>query len=120
MPESVRDRPTTAHEYVFLLAQSARYFYDAEAVRETSSPSSVARVRYSNGKPSPKYLAFRSAMSTAKAYGQGRNLRSVWTIATEPYPGAHFATFPTKLVEPCIKAGIITVRQNTSTTREMS
>jgi site-specific DNA-methyltransferase (adenine-specific) len=77
MPESVTDRPTKSHEYLFLLAKSARYYFDAEAVRERaeSGPSDL------------------------------RNIRTVWTIATAPYPGAHFATFPPKLVEPCVKAG---------------
>ena len=75
MPESVTDRPTKAHEYVFLLTKSPRYYYDADAIRE------------------PIYSE------------QGRNKRSVWEIATQPYPEAHFATFPEKLVEPCILAG---------------
>ena len=75
MPESVTDRPTKAHEYVFLLTKSARYYYDNEAVKET-------------------------------AVGGGtRNRRTVWTIATKPYPEAHFAVFPPELPEICIKAG---------------
>ena len=79
MPESVTDRPTKAHEYVFLLTKNARYFYDADAVRESA-------VKF--GTPAAD-----------------RNLRSVWNIPTEPFPEAHFATFPKALVEPCIKAG---------------
>lgn len=70
MPESVKDRPTRAHEYLFMLTKSEKYFYDREAVLEEN----------------------------------GRNRRSVWNINTQPFPGAHFATFPTTLVEPCILA----------------
>ncbi len=76
LPESVKDRPTVAHEYVFLLSKSERYYYDYAAVLEPTDS------------------------------GTGlRNRRTVWAINTQPYPGAHFATFPPKLVEPCILAG---------------
>lgn len=111
MPESVTDRPSRAHEQVFLLSKSRTYFYDADAIREDSSPSSQARAKYNGGDASPKaYTGVESGIycgvpSTAKAYGQGRNKRSVWTIATQPFSGAHFAAFPEKLVEPCILAG---------------
>ena len=77
MPESVRDRCTKAHEYVFLLSKSERYFFDSEAMQEQSIT-----------KP-----------------GETRNRRSVWTVATRPYKGAHFATFPPALILPCILAG---------------
>jgi DNA modification methylase len=80
MPESVRDRPTRAYEHVLLLAKSAHYFYDAVAVRE-------------------------SASGYALDGADGRNRLDVWTIATEPFPEGHFATFPTALVERCILAG---------------
>lgn len=86
MPESVTDRPTKAHAYVFLLTKSARYYYDKEAVQE---PWADHR-RYDH-ETAPR--------------ATGRNLRSVWSIATQPFPDAHFATFPEKLVEPCVKAG---------------
>jgi DNA modification methylase len=76
MPESVADRPTKAHEYIFLLAKSERYFYDAEAIREFSSKE-----------------------------GMGRNKRSVWNVNPRPYPGAHFAVWPSELVELMILAG---------------
>jgi DNA modification methylase len=113
MPESVTDRPTRAHEYLFLLTKQENYFYDAEAVREPSAESSVARSKYNGtaSKPNPKNLAAAAAgivcgpKSMAKAYGQGRNLRSVWFIPTKPFKGAHFAVFPPKLVEPCLLAG---------------
>jgi DNA modification methylase len=109
MPESVTDRPTRAHEYLFLLTKSARYYYDAEAVRERDTGQDHARqvldgqpsLEPSNGLASPH----RGLRTLAGRDGLGRNRRSVWEIATEPYPEAHFATFPTKLVEPCILAG---------------
>jgi DNA modification methylase len=104
MPESVTDRPTKSHEYLFLMSKSARYYFDQEAVREAPAPYErpggtapwTADSGHTNGVGSDTF----HQMSTA-----GRNIRSVWTVATAPYPGAHFATFPPKLVEPCIKAG---------------
>lgn len=168
MPESVTDRPTKAHEYMFLLSKSPRYYYDAEAVKEPASESTHARVSQDvlsqNGsarayggtepdRPMHPVVAGRSGRApganpkatyktpdgwdTSKgAGGHGayhregrekgervrtkqnasfsaavvglvltRNKRSVWTIPTAPYKGAHFATFPPKLVEPCILAG---------------
>jgi len=109
MPESVTDRPTKSHEYLFLLSKNARYYYDAEAVREPAESAGETRggghkastVGIHGGRGDGQRLALLGQKPTAA----GRNLRSVWTIATQPYPGAHFATFPTKLVEPCIKAG---------------
>ena len=104
MPESVTDRPTKAHEYIFLLSKRERYFYDAEAVREPGAiPAGTKAAKGSaerfntpgvNSRP-PEY----------KIYNGTRNRRSVWTISTQPYPEAHFATFPPKLIEPCILAG---------------
>jgi DNA modification methylase len=115
MPESVTDRPTKSHEYLFLLSKSPRYYYDADAVREENSGSDVNKRRAEAGllaRASAKDLASRSQGGNGRnpdsqtPYGVGgRNLRSVWNIATQPYPGAHFATFPQALVEPCIKAG---------------
>jgi DNA modification methylase len=116
MPESVTDRPTKAHEYVFLLSKAARYFYDADAVREANLPASIERAKggyvgteYRNANSVEAHHGkgfMRSAPGEAATLNPaGRNLRSVWTIATAPYPGAHFATFPPKLVEPCVKAG---------------
>ena len=102
MPESVTDRCTKAHEYVFLLTKSARYFWDAEAIREDSvEPDRVRndRVGGANGhtvRHSP------GGMMEGRKY---RNKRSVWSIATAPFPEAHFATFPPELPELCIKAG---------------
>ena len=95
MPESVRDRPTSAHEKVYLLTKSARYFYDAEAVRVACSPNTHDR----------RAGTWKEKRTVAEQAEIGANLRNVWTIPTHAYPDAHFATFPPKLVEPCIKAG---------------
>jgi DNA modification methylase len=110
MPESVTDRPTKAHEYLFLLSKSPKYYFDADAVRETADPASAKRYEsafFVGPKHESGGYSATGATHTAglKSFDGGRNIRSVWTIATAPYPGAHFATFPPKLVEPCIKAG---------------
>ena len=114
MPESCTDRPTTAHEHVFLLSKRARYFYDADAIREEHKPESLARYEYGLHAKAPND-GFISAGSDTGAFHSdrmgdhinyiGRNKRTVWEIATAPYAGAHFATFPPALVEPCILAG---------------
>lgn len=107
MPESVTDRPTKSHEHVFLLARSEKYYYDAAAVAKPA----VSDHGSGNGFKRPARLKFQDAAgargSTEPWDGVGgtRNLRDVWTIPTEAYPEAHFATFPAPLVEPCIKAG---------------
>jgi len=154
MPESIKDRPTKAHEYVFLLTKSARYFYDAEAIKERAeyigpnSPESQAspygqgytrrddevRQRKNDASPDRRKIGFQDRWDTkigkkgnANGFRGGsyvggepgkrtstgnvanetlsRNKRSVWTIATAPFPEAHFATFPPALPEICIKAG---------------
>ena len=104
MPESGTDRPTTAHEYVFLLTKSARYYYDADAIREPHSMTSWTAESDSNGFNSSNVR--EHARFSQKLYNpSGRNKRTVGEIATQPYPEAHFATYPEKLVEPCILAG---------------
>lgn len=133
MPESVTDRPTKAHEYLFLLTKSSRYFYDSDAIKEPSLTNDTRRPYGSeggwllDGRPdeqrhggehrgpkSFKGSTFTSGKTAATkpTVGQGeradnekRNKRDVWTVATYPYSEAHFATFPPKLVEPCILAG---------------
>jgi len=102
MPESVTDRCTKSHEYLFLLTKSANYHYDADAVREPSEKG-AAGSRFDQGKTGARDGGDR----TQEGYRDeaGRNKRSVWTIATQPYPEAHFATFPEALVEPCVLAG---------------
>ena len=108
MPESVTDRPTKSHEYIFLLAKRAKYFYDAEAIREEQLDSSIKRAEYGFiGTPGDIHPGEkRERVCTGFPVNPaGRNKRSVWTIPTQSYSEAHFATFPEKLVEPCIKAG---------------
>jgi DNA modification methylase len=107
LPESITDRPTKSHEYLFLLAKSERYFYDAEAIAEIAvgdAPGNVAhkgQTAYENGDP---HMRTKTGLTAITAVSR-RNKRSVWTIAVEPFSEAHFATFPTRLVEPCILAG---------------
>ncbi len=110
MPASVTDRCTSAHEAVFLLTKSARYWFDAEAIREENAPA--YRVK-GNGRRNPnrKTAKERNDADTIGACardefnGMGRNKRNVWTIATRPYSGSHYAVMPPALVEPCVKAG---------------
>lgn len=106
MPESVRDRCTKAHEYLFLLSKGPRYYFDAEAIAESS-------VKFANEGPRGRTKQDGEGYDDAKARGFGnqcqvtetRNKRSVWEVTTQPFKGAHFATFPPALIEPCIKAG---------------
>ena len=141
VPESVRDRPTRCHEYLFLLSRSPRYYFDAESIREPAvhcaagARQSRARTNRScsgartvgigaNARPAKAVPNIRSSRKVLRSGtdsrhrsaiegGQSlqaepngwRNKRSVWSVATVPYRGAHFATFPKKLVEPCILAG---------------
>jgi DNA modification methylase len=103
MPESVTDRPTSAHEHVFLLAKSARYFYDADAVREPHEEPGRVQV---NAGARPRSLVRAFVAGDERGYNPaGRSCRNVWTIATAPYSEAHFATFPPALAERCIRAG---------------
>jgi DNA modification methylase len=110
MPESCTDRPTSAHEHVYLLTRSARYYYDAEAVREdriTDSNAGTFRDNcYINGNIDNNTLGTaRSGPRQAADMSTGRNLRNVWTIPTHAYSAAHFATYPPALAERCIRAG---------------
>jgi len=101
MPESCRDRPTSSYEMVFLLTKAARYWYDADAVREVAAVGHNAS-DFHTGKAGVN----QHRCSSAPRVDTGnRNLRNVWTIPTQPFPEAHFATFPRKLVEPCVRAG---------------
>lgn len=136
MPESVRDRCTKAHEYIFLLSKSERYYYDHEAISEPIAQASITRlsqpnianqkgsdrvpgktngtmkavVRSSGNKERKQRPASPNSHHGKQAgsvpwEGSTRNKRSVWTVTTKPYKGAHFATFPLDLIEPCILAG---------------
>lgn len=108
MPDSTTDRPTRSHEHIFLLSKSRWYFYDSDAVAEDAVSDHAsgngfkrdARLSYQNGDGSP-----RGNDESWDGVGGKRNRRSVWTISTQVYPGAHFATFPPALIEPCILAG---------------
>ena len=101
MPESVRDRCTKSHEYVFLLSKSPKYYYDAEAVKE---PEVCGRQRGPAEHPDKKSTNGNGGLGRRKSTGM-RNRRTVWTVTTRPYKGAHFATFPPDLIQPCILAG---------------
>jgi len=112
MPESVTDRPTKAHEYVFLMSKQAKYYYDADAVREKHQDMKGDRSGEKQGKgrtvithsPDTDHIN-KWNPKTYILHSQGRNRRTVWNIPTQSYSEAHFATFPTALVIPCIKAG---------------
>jgi DNA modification methylase len=115
MPESVTDRPTKAHEYIFLLSKSERYFYDAEAIKEPfaderlGNPGTYRRLSASerkacNDRQDLGCIAKGGGWNADGAV-TARNKRTVWEVPTQPYPEAHFATFPPKLIEPCILAG---------------
>lgn len=107
MPESVRDRCTKAHEYLFLLSKSPRYYFDADAIAEAVAPASVARLAQDVESQSGSERVPGKSNGTMKAVGsaESRNKRSVWTVATQPFKEAHFATYPPELIEPCILAG---------------
>lgn len=130
MPESAKDRPTRAHEYIFLLSKSEHYYYDAEAVKEPAVGFYNDAPTGNRGNPKPNarrrgnsrtfrggnaYTHNQAAENSASVEREShglvpnetgkRNRRTVWTIATRPYKGAHFATFPEELVRPCVLAG---------------
>lgn len=136
MPESVTDRPTKAHEYIFLISKSERYYYDHEAIREPSNPKSnvnwernsasadliipgqaVAQHRRNRAKVPGGWDTKSGSHSNIHRQGrtsaeycetearESRNKRTVWSVATRPFPEAHFATFPPELIKPCILAG---------------
>lgn len=112
MPESVKDRPTKAHEYIFLLAKSPRYYYDADAIREPharlwneKNGGSFAKPNHEEAQAKKVSGALNHRGSYPMPNPKGRNKRSVWIIPTRPFKGAHFAVFPPDLIEPCILAG---------------
>jgi DNA modification methylase len=102
MPESVTDRCTKAHEYLFLLTKSERYYFDHKAIAEPADPKNH---RDSRGlRPTPPGQTPTTGFKDGRHY-ETRNRRSVWTVPTRPFQGAHFATFPPELIRPCILAG---------------
>ena len=108
MPESVKDRCTKAHEYIFLLSKSPKYYFDNEAIKEDSKyygkdkRSDKGNIRYEGKRTSDKDSKAQQSFVTINPK---RNKRSVWTVTTKPFKGAHFATFPMDLIEPCVLAG---------------
>jgi len=126
MPESVKDRCTKAHEYIFLLSKSQKYYFDSDAIKEPLAEASIGRAerkqrlmdrtgsgtlgkQIENGVDSSHAYAGlalgRNGKTGYDLESGTRNRRSVWTVATKPYKGAHFATYPPELIRPCIRAG---------------
>ncbi len=115
MPESVTDRCTKAHEYIFLLSKSQKYFYNADAIKERQSTVSIARAKRGvsdnnkwtdgAGGQTPHSMSQGRSNDKSREVSEMRNKRSVWTVTTKPFKDAHFATFPAKLIEPCVLAG---------------
>lgn len=110
MPESVTDRCTKAHEYIFLMSKSARYFYDAAAIAEDAIGPAGGNIKPTKG-AGQDMMRTRNGLHLAQARAreaggfETRNKRSVWEVTSQPFAEAHFATFPPDLIEPCIKAG---------------
>lgn len=107
MPESVQDRPTRSHEFIFLLTKSPRYYYNADAIREAATDTGRENGREGRSEPTGARPPGSPARTLARVdyTTRGRNKRDVWTVTTKPYAGAHFATFPPDLIEPCVLAG---------------
>ena len=103
MPESVKDRCTKSHEYIFLLSKNKNYYYNNEAIKEPVKQDWGTRDR-TNGKYHNEGTGLQPHSGLTKSYTK-KNKRSVWSVTKKPYKGAHFATFPPELIEPCIKAG---------------
>jgi DNA modification methylase len=109
MPESVQDRCTKAHEYIFLMSKSQKYYYDHESIAEqsihygTDKRSDLGNIRYEGKRTQGDSVS--NGQQSFVTVNENRNKRSVWTVTTKPYAGAHFAVFPSDLIEPCILAG---------------
>jgi DNA modification methylase len=105
MPESVKDRCTKAHEYIFLLSKSPKYYFDNEAIKEDAKTEPALRNKMGEGYQAD-YTKGKRFSDGERVWGsKKRNKRSVWTVTTKPFKGAHFATFPMDLIEPCVLAG---------------
>ena len=114
MPESVRDRPTSAHEKIWLITKNKKYYYDADAIRENAVSGKDLGILRSKQNGNDKYVSAHAqsiqdrkklGIKSTEAGTGKRNKRNVWKVNTKPYKEAHFATFPPELIEPCIKAG---------------
>ena len=109
MPESVKDRCTKSHEYIFLLSKSPKYYFNSEAIQEPSTTQGAAegyKTRYGGKKytETPDKF-FRTKSGNAYVHRDFRNKRDIWTVPTQPIPDAHFATYPERLIIDCIRAG---------------
>lgn len=104
MPESVTDRCTKAHEYIFMLSKSAKYYFDHESIKEPANPANYRERATVRQTPPGQTRQGRLDAKRGEVLCETRNRRSVWTVATRPYKGAHFATYPPALIEPCILA----------------
>jgi len=105
MPESVKDRCTKAHEYIFLLSKSPRYYFDNEAIKEQSKTEPVLRDKMGEGYQANYPNGDRFSMGERVWGSELKNKRSVWTVSPKPFSEAHFAVYPPELIEPCILAG---------------
>jgi DNA modification methylase len=105
MPESVRDRCTKSHEYIFLLSKNPKYYYDNEAIKEDAKSAGKKSDGFKGRQGGAEYHATSGGIGSEEKIYNKKNKRSVWTITTKPYKAAHFATFPTELIEPCVLAG---------------
>ncbi len=107
MPESVTDRPSSAHEHLFLLTKRRRYYYDADAIREPATDTGRVNGREGRDEDPRARPPGAPARTLARVdwTERGRNKRNVWSVSTSRFGGAHFATFPPKLIEPCVLAG---------------
>lgn len=107
MPESVKDRCTKSHEYIFLLSKNKKYYFDSDAIKEAVAETSKVRLSQNIAEQHGSYRVPGKTNGPMKAVGgtSTRNKRDVWIIPTKPFKGAHFAVFPEKLVEPCVLAG---------------
>jgi len=112
MPESIKDRPTSAHEKIWLITKNKKYYYDADAIKEPFAEGTRQRYhkqKHLIDKQEGSHVAHAGMKSNGPmkpvVSGDKRNKRNVWTVTTKPFKGAHFATFPKDLIEPCILAG---------------
>jgi len=105
MPESVKDRCTKAHEYIFLLSKNVKYYFDNEAIKEDSKSAGKKSDGFKGRQGGAEYHATGGGIGSDEKIYDKRNKRSVWTVTTKPFKGAHFATFPMDLIKPCVLAG---------------
>jgi DNA modification methylase len=107
MPESVKDRCTKAHEYIFMLSKTSKYYFDSEAMQEPAVSTHSSGNGFAGRQGGSNHMPMSGGVGTKEEWTPGgfRNRRTVWTVSTKPFKGAHFATFPPDLIEPCIRAG---------------